>query len=68
MDGEIDYSKYVLAELLEAKRSINARQFPKNFANLEAAIAKLQPNPDEADFDSGHPCYGFYRRMERRVR
>ena len=50
MDGEIDYSKYAYAELLEAKRSINARQFPKNFANLEAAIVKFQPDADEAHF------------------
>ncbi len=51
MDGEIDYSKYSLAELLEARRNINARRFPRNFANLEAAIARLQPNPNEANFD-----------------
>ena len=47
MDGEIDYSKDELSELLEARSGINARQYPENFANLEAAIAALQPDLDE---------------------
>lgn len=43
MDGDIDYSKYDLRELLEIKKHINRTEVPKNYANLVAAI-EAHPN------------------------
>lgn len=43
MDGDIDYSKYDLRELLEIKKHINRAEVPKNYANLVAAI-EAHPN------------------------
>ena len=40
-DGEIDYSDYSLRELREVEANINAKNFPKNFANLRIAIEEL---------------------------
>lgn len=41
-DGDIDYSKYTPRELEEARAGINARKYPKNYANLSLAFAKLK--------------------------
>lgn len=38
-DGEIDYSECSLAELRDAEANINRQSYPKNFANLQRAIA-----------------------------
>ena len=37
-DGNVDYSRYGLKQLREAEATINHARFPKNFANLIAAI------------------------------
>lgn len=39
-DGEIDYSKCSLSELLDVEAHIDERNFPENYANLKKAIAK----------------------------
>ena len=49
LDGEIDYSKYGTSELVEARATIDSTKYPKNFANLEAAIARLQRDIGESD-------------------
>lgn len=43
MDGDIDYSKYDLRELLEIRKHIKKATVPKNYANLVAAI-EAHPN------------------------
>ncbi len=47
-DGEIDYSRYSYRELLEALDSISSRKYPKNYANLQAALEKVGPAQREA--------------------
>ena len=47
-DGEIDYSRYSYRELLEALDNINSRKYPKNYANLQAALEKVGPAQREA--------------------
>lgn len=43
LDGDIDYTKYELRELLEIRKHIKKAEFPKNHANLVAAI-EAHPN------------------------
>ncbi len=38
-DGRIDYSIYSYAELVQAKNSIDAAKYPKNFNNLSSALS-----------------------------
>ncbi len=38
-DGEVDYSECSLAELRDVEAQINRQSYPKNFANLQRAIA-----------------------------
>src|SRR5688500_649688 len=40
-DGDIDYSRYSLRELDEALTGINRHQYPRNYANLRSAYARL---------------------------
>lgn len=47
-DGKIDYSGYSYRELLEALDNINSRHYPKNYANLQAALEKIGPVQREA--------------------
>ena len=42
-DGKIDYSRYSYRELLGALDNINSRKYPKNYANLQAALEKIGP-------------------------
>ena len=64
-DGEIDYSKYGLAELEEALETINKHQYPKNYANLCAAYELLtaslaksdQPDSSDANVAMSHASY-----------
>ncbi len=42
-DGEIDYSQYSYRELLDTLNNINARKYPRNYANLQAALEKVGP-------------------------
>lgn len=37
-DGQIDYSNFALNELRDAASTINKAKYPKNYANLKAAI------------------------------
>lgn len=41
-DGEIDYSAYSLSELRDVEANIDARNNPKNYANLQRAIAEYK--------------------------
>ena len=41
-DGEIDYLKLSLSELRDIERHIDSLNYPKNYANLTAAIAAKQ--------------------------
>jgi hypothetical protein len=41
-DGSIDYSNFSYSELAEARRSINANQYPKNYRNLVEAISRIE--------------------------
>ena len=50
-DGEIDYSDFTLEELIEARGSIDEKRYPKNLANLEAALEKLGGMPAEPAFE-----------------
>lgn len=47
-DGKLDYSQYSYRELLEALNNINSRKYPKNYANLQAALEKIGPVQREA--------------------
>ena len=68
-DGDVDYSGYCLSELREIESYIDGQKNPKNFSNLQIAIAKLScddpigesPNvkPDEDAF-----IWLFPRRVE----
>ena len=42
MDGEIDYSKYSLQQLHEAKTDINPQLYPMNFEALQTEIRRRQ--------------------------
>ncbi len=58
-DGNIDYSRYSYREILEALDSINSRKYPKNYANLQAALEAIGPTQREAlaqDFTSDPPA------------
>lgn len=55
-DGDIDYSKYGLAELREAEGRIDSQNYPKNHANLLVALSKhakesesVDPRPDKPE-------------------
>ena len=53
-DGDIDYSRYGLAELEEALAGINRQRYPKNYANLCFAYQQLTktlpaPQPHELE-------------------
>lgn len=45
-DGRIDYSTYSRAELLSALRAVDKAAFPRNHANLLAALGPLDPGED----------------------
>lgn len=47
-DGKVDYSDYTYPELLQALNSIDARSYPKNYANIERAIEHISPAMREA--------------------
>ena len=55
-DGEIDYSGYSYRELLEALDNISARRYPKNYANLQAALEKIGPAQREALARASEPA------------
>jgi hypothetical protein len=40
-DGDIDYSRYTLAELEEGLAGIDKSRYPENYANLRAAYRAL---------------------------
>ena len=46
MDGDIDYSKYGRAELLDALSSIDRNLWPRNYANLTRELASRPPLAD----------------------
>ncbi len=48
-DGDIDYSKYNLAELREAEATIDSQSYPKNHANLLDALSKLSIDGNNID-------------------
>lgn len=48
-DGDIDYSKYSLAELREAEASIDSQNYPKNHSNLIDALSRLSANEEKSD-------------------
>ncbi len=50
-DGEIDYSDFTVEELIEARGSIDEQRYPKNLANLEAALEKLGGMPGGPAFE-----------------
>ncbi len=47
-DGRIDYSGYSYRELLEALNNINSKKYPRNYANLQAALEKIGPAQRDA--------------------
>lgn len=47
-DGGIDYSAYTLRELEEALAGIDRQQYPRNYANLQAAYCALKPQAETA--------------------
>jgi uncharacterized membrane protein YhaH (DUF805 family) len=53
-DGDVEYSRYGLAELEEALARINRQKYPKNYANLCAAYEQLTGNPVDS-FGSAPP-------------
>lgn len=53
MDGDIGYGSYDLRELLEIKKYINKAEFPKNYANLVAAI-EAHPNATSLSEHEGY--------------
>ena len=62
-DGDLDFSKYTFRELEEALAGINPHKYPKNYANLCAAHARLKTTlppmprvePDEPITDDSRP-------------
>lgn len=59
-DGDIDYSRYTVAELREALAGIRRDVYPRNYANILAALSALEaaaaaaiPTVPELALDSG---------------
>ena len=54
-DGDIDYDRYTLDELREAENTINGIQYPKNYANLMAAIESRVAEQAKAEAEAVPP-------------
>ncbi len=61
-DGEIDYSQYSLSELRDVEAHIDARNNPKNFANLQRAIAS-HPEPQQTLTETKSIYASFWQRL-----
>ena len=61
-DGEIDYSKYSLSELQDVAAHIDAQSNPKNYANLQKAIAN-HSEPQRAVAKSKSIYASFWQRL-----
>jgi hypothetical protein len=49
-DGQVDYSRFSREELLEARATIDQRQYPINFANLSKTLEQKGPAPEPTNF------------------
>jgi hypothetical protein len=67
-DGDIDYSGSSASELDEALASIRKDQFPRNYANLQAARARLGANAPEPCSEAGDARPQAGPRFSRRSR
>ena len=61
-DGEIDYSAYSLSELLDVEAHIDAQANPKNYANLQSAIANC-PKPEQSTAEPRSKYASFWQRL-----
>jgi hypothetical protein len=54
-DGEIDYSRYTARELHEALAGIRREEYPKNYANILAALSAVTEHVEDASVeDTAH--------------
>jgi len=61
-DGEIDYSEYSLSELRDVEAHIDAQSNPKNYANLQSAIASY-PKPQQTLTETKSIYASFWQRL-----
>ena len=61
-DGEIDYSRYSLSELRDVEAHIDAQRNPKNYANLQTAIANC-PKPERRESEVRSKYASFWQRL-----
>lgn len=61
-DGGIDYSRYNLSELRDIEAHIDSESNPKNFANLQAAIANY-PKPEQPEPEVRSMYASFWQRL-----